>query len=453
MLFNWLRFQDIRRTSTFRLTVLLGLVFIVGIIGLLGLIYALTARELTARNDRILREEAARLLALPPTALPARIRTEIGRDPPGLSFFALIARDGERVVGNLNVVGGIVPDRPVDREASGSRGPIRLMAFRTAFGETIVVGRDISQIHDLRKRLLDILLGSGIIMIFSMALAAVLLSARPLRRVQDLQIAARKIASGKLDVRMPIAGVQDELDQFAETVNKMVEEVARVLAEVKGVTDSIAHDLRTPLTRVRSHLHHAKELPDVSPAFASLAENAVSDLDVVLTRFAALLRISELEASGRRAGFGQVDLLALAESARDLYEPLAEEAGLFLSLENGPAVTIDADENLLFEALSNLADNAIKFARTSVTISIIRDGQNVLLEVRDDGPGIPDEERDAVLRRFHRGTQAIGRPGSGLGLSLVVAILHLHGFDLSFDDARPGLVARLRIPAQDVTGR
>lgn len=450
MLSDRLRFRDIRRTSAFRLTAILGTLFLIGIVLQLGLIYGLTARELTARSDRILRDEAAQWLSVPPPALPARVVADLGSGDSDLNYGALFARDGERIAGNIARVDPITPDRPIDVAASGTHGPLRLLAEVTPAGETILVGRDISQIRDLRERILIILISSGLLTAIGMALAALALSSEPLRRVRNLQRASRAIAAGRLDVRMPIAGRHDELDQFALTVNVMVDDVARLLEQVKGVTDAIAHDLRSPLTRVRAQLHRARHLPETAPVLADLIGDAESDLELVLDRFAALLRISEIEAGARRAAFKPTDLAKLLADVVALYEPLAEERDIALTLATEPSAAIMADRKLLFEAISNLVDNAIKFARTQVSITARQNGRELLLDIADDGPGIPHDEREAVLRRFHRGAKAAGYPGTGLGLSIVAAILHLHGFELELLSGSPGLVARLRMAPGDL---
>ena len=244
---------------------------------------------------------------------------------------------------------------------------------------------------------------------------------------------------------MPIAGRHDELDLFADTVNAMVEDVARTIAQVKGVTDAIAHDLRTPLTRVRAGLHRIAQDDALPPGQRERLVAAVGDLDTVLERFAALLRISELEAGQRRAGFAPVDLGAIAARVGELYEPLAEDGGIALVMDCAP-LSVHGDEKLLFEAVSNLVDNAIKFGREGGRVSVVTgdEGEGWLLDVRDDGPGIAADEREAVLRRFHRGSNAAAAPGSGLGLSVVSAILGLHGLRLELLDAAPGLTARIR---------
>lgn len=446
MLSERLRFRDVRSTSTFRLTLLLGSAFLVGIVAMLGLIYLLTTWELTTRSDQILYEKAQSLLATPADRLPDRIRAEIGSGSQGFSYFALLDREGQGVVGNVAGVPGMKPDKPFNiPRRPGVHGPLRMLAVRTPSGEMIVLGRDISQIHSLRRRITMILAVSGVAGVLGVFAAAVLLSVRPLRRVRDLQEASQAIAAGHLDTRMPIAGRHDELDQFAATLNQMIEEVGRVIAQVKTATDAIAHDLRTPLTHVRAYLHRAANGPDLPPDSARLVGQAIDDLDDVLARFTALLRISELEASARRSGRGEVDLSALVEEVADLYAPLAEESGISLTWRADEGLRVDADGKLLFEAVSNLVDNAIKFSSTSVSLRAAQIDGRPALEVADDGPGIAEDQRDAVLRRFHRAPDAAEIPGSGLGLSVVSAILHVHGFRLELGDARPGLIARIRM--------
>lgn len=441
-----MRWRDIIRISTFRLSAMLGAVFVIGLIAMLGVVYAATARDLTARSDRILHAAAQRLLQVPADQLPDRIRYELRRDRAGFNYLALIAADGTPIIGNIRLLRPLPPGMPVDVEG-GSRGPLRLVALRTREGETLLVGRDISLLRDLRRTILETLIVSGLLTLLCVTTAAIWFSRAPLRRVRALQRASREIAAGDFSVRMPIAGRHDELDQFATTVNATVEEVGRVVAQVKGATDAIAHDLRTPLTRVRATLNALHHRPHDAVEVATGIRQATADLDLVLERFAALLRISELEAGRRRAGFRTIDLGTLVAQIADLYEPLAEDRGITLSVAPRPW-SANGDDKLLFEALSNLLDNGIKFGRPGghVAIALIEDAQGRAIEVRDDGPGIPPDERDAVLRRFHRGQDMQGIPGSGLGLSLVVAILHLHGFRLSLSDATPGLCVRISLP-------
>jgi signal transduction histidine kinase len=293
-----------------------------------------------------------------------------------------------------------------------------------------------------------VLVASALVIGLLIVGTAIALSLAPLRRVGQLQRTAQEIAAGHLEQRMPILGRGDELDLLAGTVNTMVDEVGRVIGQVKSVTDAIAHDLRTPLTRMRSHLDRARRQEDVDPATAGRLDLVIADLDTVLERFTALLRISEIEAGSRRAGFADVALDPLLASVVDLYQPLAEERGIRLALHARPDALVFGDQSLLFEAFSNLIDNAIKFAPQNgqVGLAVSRDERGVIVEVRDNGPGIAQDQRQSVLRRFDRGEASSQIPGSGLGLSVVVAIVHLHQFTLTLDDADPGLIVRILAP-------
>jgi len=288
-------------------------------------------------------------------------------------------------------------------------------------------------------------IGSGTVILFAILVAAIALSVAPLRRLRDLQRACRVIAAGNLDARMPIFGRGDELDLFAGTVNIMVDEVGRVIAQVKSVTDAIAHDLSTPMTRVRNQLYRIRQQAGLDPDVARRIDAATEDLDIVLERFAALLRISELEVTDRRAGFGEVVLDRLIANVCELYEPLAEERGIALTGHGGAGGVIHGDEQLLFEAVSNLLDNALKYTPPGgrVSVDLMQHDHAMWIEVRDDGPGIPVDQRKAAFRRFQRGSDTEGIPGSGLGLSVVAAIVHLHQFSIELEDARPGLVVRI----------
>jgi len=440
-----LRFRDIRNTSAFRLTLLLGLVAIAGVASLVLLIYTLSARELDERSDRILWAEAARLEQIPPPALPEELRLALQRNVSDLNYYGLLGPHGEHLAGNL--MGASyrlgraeeVPARP------GRHGVIRLLAVRIGNGGILLIGRDITPLVDLRHRVTIIFIVSGVMMSILILMAGVALSVVPLRRVSILQRTAQQIAAGRLEQRMPLQGRGDELDQFASTVNAMVEEVGHVVGQVKSVTDAIAHDLRTPLTRVRSRLDRARREPGLDEEISGRIDRSIADLDLVLERFAALLRISEIEAGSRRKGFGQVELDPLICTLVELYQPLAEERDIALDWRGLPGATLHADRSLLFEALSNLLDNAIKFAPPGgrVMISALLDQGDLVLEVRDNGPGIPADQRSSVLRRFDRGSAGAEIPGSGLGLSVVTAVAHLHQFGLNLADGNPGLIVRL----------
>jgi len=255
-----------------------------------------------------------------------------------------------------------------------------------------------------------------------------------------LQAAGREIAAGDLTRRMPVSSRHDELDMLAATVNHMVAEVERLMAEVRGVTETIAHDLRTPLTRARARLHRLEQALGPDDSRAEEARWITQELDTVLDRFRALLRISELEAKARRAGFASVDPAVLVRQAGELYAPVAEEQGVSLTWSAEAQPPIQADPRLLIEALSNLVDNALKFTPAGGHVAVaLEAGPRIV--VQDYGPGLPEGEQAAVLQRFYRAERDRLTPGSGLGLSIVAAIVRLHGFALRLEDGRPGLRA------------
>lgn len=254
--------------------------------------------------------------------------------------------------------------------------------------------------------------------------------------------------AGELSVRMPIAGRRDELDLFAGMVNAMIEEVERLLGEAKSANDAVAHDLRTPLARVRTLLHRVLQADETAASSRDAISQAMTELDLTLERFRALLRISEIEAQARRAGFRPVDLAEVLRQAIELYEPLAEARGIGLRLRLAEVAPVDGDDKLLFEAVSNLIDNAIKFspAGGEVEIALRPVAGAMEIAIEDRGPGIAPEERQVVLLRFHRGGGAGPVAGSGLGLSIVAAIARLHRVELRLEDNRPGLRAVLACP-------
>jgi signal transduction histidine kinase len=245
---------------------------------------------------------------------------------------------------------------------------------------------------------------------------------------------------GDLGRRLPLSARGDELDLLAHIVNTMLAEIERLIGEVKGVCENIAHDLRTPLTRLRTRLHRLhQQVPPDHPA-ANLAVGCSDEVEALLRRFSALLRIAELEDLRRREGFASVDLAAILRGVHELYTPLAEDKQVRLELHLEPLPCVHADRELLFEALSNLVSNAVKFTPAGGTVHLRAGpyGGGARLSVQDSGPGIPAEERAAVLERFYRSETTRQLPGSGLGLSIVSAIVRLHGFELDIGTSPAG---------------
>jgi signal transduction histidine kinase len=261
--------------------------------------------------------------------------------------------------------------------------------------------------------------------------------------------------AGKLNRRLPTRGTNDDLDRLTGIVNTMLDEIERLVDEVRGVCAGIAHDLRTPMTHLRAGLERAQRRSNTADAYAQAIDAAIDQSDVVLGRFTALLRIAEIESGGRRASFGPVALDAVLRDVAELYEPLAEHRGLSLTLDTPTPVEVTGDFDLLFGAIENLLDNALKFTPRGgwVVAGAGFDGTCPVLHVADNGPGIDPAERKAVLRPFYRSGCAATceTPGHGLGLSLVAAIARVHDASIDIRDNRPGCKIVLRFAAAKQT--
>jgi signal transduction histidine kinase len=252
---------------------------------------------------------------------------------------------------------------------------------------------------------------------------------------------------GDLSRRIPLGGSGDDFDQLAASLNHMLARIEALMAGVRQVSDNIAHDLRTPLTRLRTKLEMLRsELGEDHPVGAA-AEETIADAEEMLTTFNALLRIARIESGGRRAAFARVDLAPLMADVAELYEPVAAERGLRLHLDSAEAAWVIGDRDLLFQALGNLVDNAVKYTPEGgrVELSLRATDQALIIEVADNGPGIPQALRGEVFRRFYRADHSRSTPGSGLGLSLVQAVVQLHGATIDLLDNAPGLRVRLRL--------
>ncbi|MGF6129334.1 signal transduction histidine kinase [Pseudomonas frederiksbergensis] len=260
-----------------------------------------------------------------------------------------------------------------------------------------------------------------------------LLRRRPLRRIRAIQASAEAIVAGDLTHRLPLSNRRDELDMLAAIVNAMLERIERLMNEVKGVCDNIAHDLRTPLTRLRAQLYRIQQQADDGSPLSQQLDSVLAEADTLMARFRGLLRISELEDRQRRSGFVQLDPVPLLRELHDFYLPLAEEGELVFQLQLPESLpSLNGDRALLFEAIANLLSNSIKFTPPggSVILRGINQGGHTRIEVLDSGPGIPPSEREAVFQRFYRAEGGNQQSGFGLGLSIVAAIVSLHGFSL-----------------------
>ncbi|MBR0778511.1 HAMP domain-containing histidine kinase [Bradyrhizobium diazoefficiens] len=279
-------------------------------------------------------------------------------------------------------------------------------------------------------------------------LAAVLVTRRTVGRIEQINATSRAIMQSGLDQRIPLRGSHDEWDRVAENLNQMLDRIETLMGEVKQVSDNVAHDLRTPLTRMRGRLEKAYHAQRNSEADAVLIGDTIADLDAVLGMFTSITRISEIETRARRSAFRALNLAEIAGEVVELYDAAAEEVATRLSLDGDSEVPVTGDRDLLFDAIANLVDNAIKHGRAGgrVTVTCRGAGGNALIAVADDGPGVPAGQRDQVFKRFYRLEQSRYTPGNGLGLSLVAAVARLHGAEIALQDGAPGLTVQLSFP-------
>jgi signal transduction histidine kinase len=313
-------------------------------------------------------------------------------------------------------------------------------------GERLVLARRPVEVHEVSEMIVEAMTTGLAASVALALLGGLVMSFASLRRIEAMHRAAAAIMQGDLSQRLPEQGSGDDFDKLAGMVNAMLSEIERLIGDIKAAGDNIAHDLRTPLTRLRTRLEGALRRGGAVEDHRAAMEDAIAETDQLLATFRALLRIGEVEAGARRAGFGEVDLVKLVTSAAELFEALATERGLGFSSAIEAAPSVRGDPDLLFEAVANLLDNAIKFTPTGgrVALSLRADGE---ITVADSGPGLPPELKDALFQRFTRGDKARHLPGNGLGLSLVAAVARLHGFVLTMENTEPGCRAAIAAKA------
>lgn len=438
---------DFLRTSGFRTGLLFMGLFGLGSLILFGAVYHQTVRYLGQQSEdwlsreiagRVHSSEAERIVHL-----DARLPTDPGEHRP----FALFAADGRLIAGAMatHPTPPVLDQSYAWRTVTSAGRPIeyRTMAHRLPNGELLVVGLDIDEADDFSEMIVHALLTGGGVMLALGLIGAIVLGAGSAYRIDRMRLAIERIVAGQLSERLPVSHGHGDLERLAIVVNGMLDELERMVGEVKGVCDNLAHDMRTPLGRLLAGLERAQRRDTGEPGLRDAIETAIGELKEILLIFAALLRISEIEDGVRRSGFEALDLVRIAEDAIDYHRPVAEARGVRLDLSVPSHVPIDGDSGLLFEAIANLLDNAIKFSGTRghVALSI---APGPIIRVADDGPGIPVEERQAVMRRFQRGEASRHLPGNGLGLPLVAAIARLHGLALDIRDGHPGCVVSLR---------
>jgi len=382
---------------------------------------------------------------------------------PGSSLYLVTTSSGEGLAGNVGSLEPGVLDHPgwletnyhrlESPEGAEHRALVRVVQLPGGF--RLLVGRDLEE----RERLFGIVVNAGQ---WSLALVIVLgllggffVSRRILSRIDAMTGTAETIMAGDLSGRLPVAGTGDELDRLADNVNAMLERIEALMRGLKEVSDNIAHDLKTPLTRLRNRCEQALRSATGEASYRAALDATIAESDDLIRTFDALLMIARAESGQARENMTEFDASEIARDVGELYEPVADEKGIALKIDAPEAAPVRGNRELVSQALANLIDNAIKYAGPNGKLNgvpaeiVVRagdDGERITLSVADRGPGIPDADRGRVVERFVRLEQSRSEPGSGLGLSLASAVARLHGGELKLEDNHPGLRTTIALP-------
>jgi signal transduction histidine kinase len=411
-------------------------------------------------RQAILRDDAQRLAEVfhrdGVAGLTAYINARVGLQIAFERTLLLTDAAHRRLAGNLAAWPQEVPDEPGMRavmvDLAGRRTHTMLVQTTLPGGYHLLVGRDLALFLPLERRFTYGLIGAVTFLFVAGIVGAILIRRELLARVQGVRQTVSAIMAGDLRRRLPTARSGDELDTLAQTINGMLDHIEHLIRGISNVSNSIAHDLRTPLAELRSRLEELSlTRPAAAETFAEI-EAAVADVDRVMRIFAALLRLAEIDTGARRSGFVQVDAARIAAEVVEFYEPAAEQKGVAFSFESSGEAPVAGDPVLLAQALSNLIDNSLKCVpeRGAISVCVGRRSDGAIeIAVADNGPGIAADDRPKATERFFRGDASRGTPGVGLGLSIVEAVARLHGGVLQLLDNQPGLRAQMVLPVTD----
>jgi signal transduction histidine kinase len=456
------------RTTAFKLSLAYLVVFTVFAFVILGYVAWSATRVL---DDQIIETVEAEINGLAEQYRLAGIRrlvtiVERRGQQPGASLYLVTTFAGERVAGNVGTLPPGTLDTPGQKEVDYSRldeaearpeaRPHRAIVrvFQLPGGFRLLVGRDVEE----RFRIRDVIrraFGWSLLLVGVLGcLGGWFVTRRVLKRVDDMTDTTRTIMAGDLSGRLQISGTGDELDRLAQNLNAMLDRIGELLAGLSEVSDNIAHDLKTPLTRLRNKADEALRHAATPEELRAALDGVIEESDNLIRVFNALLMIARLEAGGAlRDTIAPFDVAEVAGGVAELYDALAEEAGIRLDVAVEAGLTVNGSRELVGQAVANLVDNALKYGAEAqgdservVRVAATREDGTILIMVADHGPGIPEAERGRVLERFVRLEAARTRPGFGLGLSLAAAVARLHGGRLDLEDNAPGLRAVLRLP-------
>ena len=452
--------RSLFHSYTLRLALLYAIIFSTSTLFLFYFFYLFTASYMTQQMDSTIQAEiqglAERYDQEGLQGLTTLIAERVNRQQAtGNSIYLLTTFTLQPLVGNLDrwpknasINNDWIEFSLEINEQTGETHLARAKIFRLPGQYGLLVGRDINQLTEAKRRIIQALTWGLVIMVLLAFMGGLVLSRRTVRKIERINQTTQSIMSGDLSRRVPVTGRNDDFDQVADNLNQMLDRIQMLMEDIRRVSDNIAHDLRTPLARLRQHLEEARLQEDPASKSAINLEQSIKEADSLLTTFNALLRIARIEAGQVKAGFSTIDFHTLLEDIVEFYEPLIEEKNQSLDTTLEANIISQGDRDLLFQALANVIENAIKFTPVhgNLSISLIRLSTELIITIADDGPGIPASERDKVFRRFYRLDQSRGSSGNGLGLSMVAAVISLHSGTITLEDNIPGLRTIIRLP-------
>jgi signal transduction histidine kinase len=447
------------RTSSFRLTVLYAAMFSVSGLVVFAIVAWLVGSFMAEQLDETVANELAEVQAdagSQDTQVLKRVITGLTVNSPGI-YYLLQAPHGQVIAGNMTAIEPRPGQRSLEwtHQAPERRsiGGVRGRGLVLPDGAYLFVGISDYQLAEVREVILrTTLVGLGVTVILAVA-GGLATSYGVLRRVEAVSRASRAIMAGDLAQRMTLRGTDDEFDHLSSSLNAMLDRIQDLMLGLQQISSDIAHDLRTPLTRLRQRLELARRREHTVEGLNTALDGAIGNVDAILDTFGALLRIAQIETGTRRSGFQPVALSTLLNGLVEAYQAVAEEKAQDLVADIAPELWVDGDRELLMQLFANLIENAISHspATARLFINAASAPDDVMVIVADTGPGIPAAYRQKVLQRFYRLETSRTTPGSGLGLSLVNAIVALHDATLELQDNKPGLRCVLHFSAATLT--
>jgi signal transduction histidine kinase len=457
------------RSTAFRLTLVYLLIFVLYAAALLAYFALNTGRLITEQITATVETEIAVLTEQYTVGGLRRLVLILENRSlrPGSSLYLVTTPTGQALAGNVGSLAPGVIDRTgwsetvyrrLDEQDTAEHSAL-VRVVQLSGGFRLLVGRDLEERGRMREIITAAARGSVALVVVLGLAGGFFVTRRVLRRFDAMTATTQRIMAGDLSERLPVAGTGDELDRLASNLNDMLDRIEALMLGLKEVSDNIAHDLKTPLTRLRNRCEAALRTANDEPEYRAALESMLDESEGLIRTFDALLMIARAESGQARENMTAFDAAEIVHGVAELYEPLAEEKGLAVKLDAPEPAMIQGNRELLSQALANLVDNAIKYARpvesgegraekppAEIVLAVRQEGDRVLLSVADRGPGIPAADRTRAVERFARLEQSAAEPGSGLGLSLAAAVARLHGGELRLEDNAPGLKVVIALP-------